>query len=231
MLIDIHTHNLQTQSDDQLRFIVGIHSLGIHPWELILPFSESKWNSKFLTLKNEFNSKTLAIGECGLDRRREGIVDCKTQEIVLGWQMDWALEVKRPLILHCVKAEADLLALLKTKKYKGRILLHDFAGNSEMANAFLKYDCFFSFGKRLFNPTSHAVAVMKLLPMDKIFLETDDQQEFTIKDIYKKTCHELDIDEKKGEEIFYSNLENFFSYLDDISTADIINNLRSPISS
>jgi TatD DNase family protein len=142
--------------------------------------------------------------------------------------MDWALEVKRPLILHCVKAEADLLALLKAKKYKGRILLHDFAGNSEMAHAFLKYDCFFSFGKRLFNPTTHAMAVMKLLPTDKVFLETDDQQEFSIKDIYQKACRELNIDEKKGEEIFFSNLVNFFSDLDNISTADIINNLRNP---
>ncbi|MDD4974065.1 MAG: TatD family hydrolase [Bacteriovorax sp.] len=230
MLIDIHTHILQAESNNQLRFIVGLHSLGIHPWELTLPFNEAQWAEKFLKLKKAFNLKTLAIGECGLDRRREGIVDCKIQEIVLGWHMDWAQEVQRPLILHCVKAEADLIALLKSRKYKGRILLHDFSGNFETAQAFLKYDCFFSFGSKLFNPSSRASVVMKSLPRDKIFLETDDQKDFSIKDIYQKAGSDLNIDEKNCEEIFLSNLINFFSDLDDISSADIINDLRTPAS-
>ncbi|MBC7538899.1 MAG: TatD family hydrolase [Bacteriovorax sp.] len=227
MLIDIHTHNLLVDCTDQLRFLVGKHSLGIHPWELKTPFNETLCAEKFLKLKMQFQKKTLAIGECGLDRRRKGIVNCDIQEIVLGWHMDWALEVQRPLILHCVKAEADLLKILKAKKYKGRILLHDFAGDFEIARSFLKYDCYFSFGSRLFNSKTLANEVMKLLPREKIFLETDDQTEFTLVDLYQKAVLSLNIDGKTCEELFFSNLTNFFSDFNDISSADIINDLRT----
>ena len=71
MLVDIHTHTIK----QNLCFVVGEHSLGIHPWELTLPFSEAIYFQKFLELKNKFNSRILAIGECGLDRRRLEIVD------------------------------------------------------------------------------------------------------------------------------------------------------------
>jgi TatD DNase family protein len=225
MLIDIHTHNLQVDRSDQLRFIVGKHSLGIHPWELTTPYNETLCAEKFLKLKMQFQKKILAIGECGLDRRREEIANSDIQEIVLGWHMDWALEVKLPLILHCVKAEADLLKILKARKYKGRILLHDFAGDYETAQSFLKYDCYFSFGSRLFNSKTHSNEVMKLLPREKVFLETDDQTEFTLVDMYQKAVVILKLDGKTCEELFLSNLTNFFSNLNDISSADIINYL------
>ena len=229
MMVDIHTHtHIQKVGNlNQLRFVVGKHSIGIHPWELIIPFDEILFAEKFLKLKKEFHPKVLAIGECGLDRRRTGIVDINIQEIVLELHMDWAQEVKRPLILHCVRAEADLLKILKARKYQGRILLHDFSGNLEAAQALLKYNCFFSFGRRPFNPDSHAAAVMKSLPKDKIFLETDDQTDFSIEDLYYKAAQLLKLDEKDCEELYLKSLENFFSNLDDISSADIIDDLRT----
>ena len=225
LLVDIHTHLKKTESLNQLRFLVGKHSLGIHPWELTDPFNEVLFFEKFIKLKSQFQKNILAIGECGLDRRKEGIANLAIQEMVLVQHMEWAMHVNRPLILHCVRAEADLLKLLKIKKYEGRILLHDFAGNLEAAQAFLKYDCFFSFGKRLFAPKTHAATVMKWLPQNKIFLETDNQTYFSLEDIYQKASLELNINQESSEKLFLANLMSFFSNLDDISPTDIINEL------
>ena len=228
MLIDIHTHRkLNKQTSTELAFVVGVHSLGIHPWELTEPFNETFHYKKLIEFKSHFHSNILAIGECGLDRRREGLVEINIQEKVLGWHMDWALEVHRPLILHCVKAEADLLKVLKARHYKGRILLHDYAGNLKTAQAFLDYDCYFSFGKRLFNPRTEASAVMKSLPSERIFLETDDQSDFSLIDIYQEAESQLGMDKQSIEDLFFSNFLKFFSDLNDISPADIINNLST----
>ena len=228
MLIDIHSHHKSIIDDKfQLTFVVNHHSLGIHPWELTLPFDETTELQKITELKAQFNSKILAIGECGLDRRRKDIVNIDIQEKVLNWHMDWALEVKRPLILHCVKAEADLLKILKKKRYPGRILLHDFGGSLETAQSLLKYDFFFSFGKRLFNPNSQAAKVMKSLPQNKIFIETDDQTDFSLEDIFQKATSLLKLESDKCEELFFNNLLSFFSDLNDLSSTDIINYLSS----
>lgn len=225
MLIDIHGHNLSAGKCAHWQFVVGKHSLGIHPWDLIRPFDEHLHDKKFQQLKDQLSATILAIGECGLDRKREGIVGIETQMRILKWHMDWALEVKRPLIIHCVKAQSDLLQMLKAKKYGGKILLHDYAGNLSIAEAFLSYDCYFSFGARLFKKNSRAAELLQYLPLEKIFFETDDQKVFTIESIYEKACALLKIDRKNLETQLEKNLLQFFSDLDNISTADLINNL------
>lgn len=223
MLIDFHTHSLHVENQNSLRFVIGKNSLGIHPWELTDPFEENLYQKKFQQLKKQFHASLLAIGECGLDRRREAIAPIELQARVLEWHMDWAKEINRPIVIHCVKAHSDLLKILKDKKYKGKVLLHDYAGSVEEADKFLSYDCYFSFGHRLFN---HARAeVFKSLPVERLFLETDDQQKIKIEALYEKAQSLLNVDQKKLEVIIEENLAEFFSDLDNISTADVINNL------
>ncbi len=223
MLLDIHSHHQNKKNG--LAFVVGQHSLGVHPWELKIPFNESSIKENFLLLKSKFHSGVLAIGECGLDRRREGIAALEDQEKVLLWHIEWAQVVKRPLILHCVKANSDLLKLLKERKYKGKILLHDFSGNLEEARAFLSFDTYFSFGRSLFREDQKAADVLMNLPKDRIFLETDDQLIYSIDDIYQKAEEILGMDSAKCEEQFISNLSEFLN-LDDVSPSDVINYLR-----
>jgi len=225
MLIDFHTHSLDVENENDLRFVVGKNSLGIHPWELTAPFEENLYQKKFQQLKTQFHASILAIGECGLDRRRDGIAPIEMQARVLEWHMDWAKEMNRPIIIHCVKAHSDLLKILKDKKYKGKVLLHDYAGSLEEANKFLFYDCYFSFGHRLF--TQARADVFKSLPVERLFLETDDQQKIKIKALYEKAQALLNIDQKSFELMIEENLASFFSDLDNISTADVINNLSS----
>ena len=143
--------------------------------------------------------------------------------------MDWAILVQRPLIIHCVKAYADLLKILKARKFSGRILIHDYSGNFAMAQSLLKFDCYFSFGKSLFSNKLAAASVLRFLPKDKIFLETDDQLDFSIEDIYKKAAFILELDEKNCEKLFHLNLLNFFSNLNDVSSTDIVDILSASL--
>ncbi len=222
--IDIHTH---LNKSEGLSFLVGVHSLGIHPWDLKSPFKEAEVFTKFLQLKKTFQPNMLAVGECGLDRKREGIATLEEQLKVFEWHLDWAQETKRPIIIHCVKAHSDVLMILKQKKYAGKILMHDFAGNYFEAEKFLKFNCFFSFGARLFNEKEKAHEVIKMLPTNRIFLETDDQIDFDIVAIYKKTQSLLGLGERELKKIMEDNLKDFFLDLDNISTADIINYLST----
>lgn len=227
MLIDIHTHNLEAESSSHLRFIVGKHYLGIHPWDLVEPFELEFYEKQFEQVKKKLDQYVIGIGECGLDRRRTGVADIGTQMDVLGWHFDFANKLNMPIILHCVRAYSDLLHVLKIKKYNGKILLHDYNGNEEVTLKLRPYDCYFSFGRSLFNRDNKAAELLKLLPREKIFLESDSHNNFSFESIYQRASFILGMDQVELEVQMEKNLVEFFSDLDNISSADIINNLRN----
>lgn len=228
MLVDIHTHSPESKTKNQLRFIVGKHSLGIHPWDLRAPFEITDYRKNFEEIRLLATPQMLAVGECGLDRRHVGIAPIELQEQVFKWHFDWASERQLPLIIHCVHAYSDLQKMLKQTHFKGKILLHDYAGNMEESKKFLlNNDCFFSFGKSLFREKSHAAAIFRALPLEKVFLETDGQCEYQLDEIYQKAQALLGIELPEIEKQMESNLISFFSDLHNISAADLIDNLRS----
>lgn len=227
MLVDIHTHLDLKTDKNHLRFRVGIHSRGIHPWELLESISFNDVEIRFKAFKNNLSPDILGIGECGLDRKRPGLISIDLQLEVLKWHLDLAMQTKRPVIVHCVGAHSDLLHLLKKINFSGKLLLHDYSGNFEMAQQYLHYDCYFSFGSRLFNPQSKAAEVMSLLPERSIFLETDDQSDFSIADIYEQAESILQKGPDHLEKILNENLLRFFADLDNISPSDLINNLST----
>ncbi|HSN59572.1 MAG TPA: TatD family hydrolase, partial [Ferruginibacter sp.] len=117
MFINIHSHQpagpkefvLQNlyKDFDQAK-MPGYYSAGLHPWYI----NAATWKIEMEALKtNRVLKNILAIGECGLDKV------CKTgftlQQQVFIAQLLWANEIKKPLIIHCVRAHEDLLLLLK----------------------------------------------------------------------------------------------------------------------
>lgn len=226
MMIDIHTHHpKENPSTNELCFVVGIHSLGIHPWELEASQTLDQAEEKFRHLQKRLQKNVFAVGECGLDRAREGLATIEVQLKVLEWHMDWAIKTKRPLILHCVRAHSDLLMLLKKKRYDGKILLHDYAGNLIEAMKFLDYDAYFSFGSSFFRKNSKTPQVFRELPSDRIFLETDDQTELSLASLYEKASAIRKMKQDELEKLIYQNLLTFFGDLNDISPSDLVADL------
>lgn len=217
MQFDAHAHQISTST----QIVVGVHTLGIHPWELTLPFERSEFDKKWKELIKRYDG-IYAIGECGLDRVHENIASIEDQKYVLQKHFEEAAKRKIPIIIHSVRTYSDVLEILKKMKYQGIVLLHAYGGNDHEMHELLKYDVYFSYGARLFNTDKRLL----MTPIDRLLLETGDQLEFSIADIYKKASESLGIDLDVLENTLEKNFLTFFNKLDDISSTDFIHDLN-----
>ncbi len=221
MLIDIHKH--KKSNSGNLEFIVEMFSVGIHPWDLNSLEDLEHFKIKFNQKKNQLPQNFLAVGECGLDRRRVGIVNIAFQLEVLKWHLLWALEIQRPIIIHCVRAESDILQLLKELNYQGIILFHDFAGNEQILKNLLKFKSYFSYGPGLLKDSCQKQLSLKSTPLDRLFFETDDQADISIEQIYQKGSSILNLNPLELEKQIQLNLFSFFRDLNNVSSSNLIN--------
>lgn len=153
-------------------------SAGIHPKNIC----ENSIDA-FLWLKEiSKNANCFAIGECGLD----GLiaVDFEVQKEIFQQHIAIANEIKRPLIIHCVKKHYDLIPFKKLAKTP--MVVHGFNKNKAVAEALLKEDFHLSFGKAMLQNVS-LQDIVKSIPSSKYFLETDDA-EFDIENLYQKVA-------------------------------------------
>jgi TatD DNase family protein len=132
--------------------------------------------------------KTLAIGECGLDyfrfnedESRETQVQ-KQKDAFLA-QIMLAVEVKKPLMIHCREAFPDLISILRSelaiRNSKNPGIIHFFTGTVAEAQELLDLGFSFTFGGAItFPPRKGKSAgdydeVIHLIPADRILSETD----------------------------------------------------------
>lgn len=197
--VNIHTHHLSGEGivlvnnslvsfNDSLR----CSTAGGHPWNI-----EKDSVSEILLQLEELlkQGKIIALGEIGLDRAITVAMD--KQVLYFKEQHQLAEKYQVPVILHCVKAWSDLLAIRKELKTQLPWIFHGYNGNWQTAQQLVNQGCFLSFGKALLqNPKIQEV--FKDVPADFIFLETDDSDE-KIQNIYEKAAElrHICIDELK----------------------------------
>ena len=119
------------------------------------------------------NKKVVAVGEIGLDFFRD-FSDRDSQRLWFKKQMDFAADIKYPVVIHDRDAHGECLDT--AKKYKGVVkgVFHCFAGSAEMARELVKLDYMMSFGGvATFANARTCHEVLKDLPLDCILLETD----------------------------------------------------------
>lgn len=217
MLIDIHTHYI-SKNDNTL--IDGIHFDGLHPWYI----EKENFLNKLEQLEEKLKAqKLLLLGETGLDRLKSK-VPFELQLEVFSNHLNLAQKYKIPLVLHILRAHSDFFEILKQRKNSQRYIIHDFSGNEKDLEYYLKFDIYFSFGHSLFREKSKARDVMKLVPLAKLFLETDDNIKYSINEIYKKA---EELRGEKLEAIIESNFRTFFNYSDNICPTDVIKNFTN----
>jgi TatD DNase family protein len=118
--------------------------VGLHPWFIRPNWNESK--TQLYEIWSHFR-QCVAIGETGLDKIRGP--QFESQWEAFNWHVEVAYELKKPLVLHCVKAWQEVYSTLK--KYQGlKVMFHDFQGKCEQVNMFqrLQSEMFFSFSPR-----------------------------------------------------------------------------------
>ena len=84
----------------------------------------------------------IAVGECGLDFYWSREFE-KEQLLAFEEQVKWSVEYQLPLMIHCRKAQNELLHILKDyeKELLGGVF-HCFTGNTKEAEAFLRFEKF-----------------------------------------------------------------------------------------
>lgn len=201
-LYDIHTHKIKPdveKEDCEVKTILNSFpsefsslkkdtenvwfSCGIHPWY-------AKDSSKELDSLAEIarDDRVVAIGEAGLDKLKGPDIQIQTE--IFKAQIRLAELVQKPLIIHCVKAWDELIALHKEFKSDIPLIIHGYRGNPEQTKQLVKLGFKFSIGEK-FNPAS-----LMHIPHESIFCETD-ESEYSICKIYQNisACLGLNIEQ------------------------------------
>ncbi len=190
MYIDIHTHRQSVVGDNILQvnnlysgFGRGeegmLCSIGLHPWYL----HDSE--GLLMELKEfSFCENVIAIGECGLDKACE--TDWALQLHVFRAQLVLAKELQKPIVIHCVRAFAEVMQLLDEVRPSVPVIFHGFNKNRNIADQLLRKGYYLSFGAAVLKDNTLA-DVVREIPGDKFFCETDNAA-IAIEDIYHRVA-------------------------------------------
>lgn len=145
-----------------------IHTaLGLHPWV-------ADENLSIDELSAELESQSaVAIGEIGLDFKLEKF-DRERQIEVFRLQLDLALDLGLPVLLHCRGAFDEMLNILKDYEPRLRAVLHAYSRGPQLAQRFLDMGLHLAFGGAITRPRAEQARRTAITtPLDRILLETD----------------------------------------------------------
>lgn len=117
--------------------------------------------------------KVVAIGEIGLDYYWPENPPRDFQQQVFRGQLELALELDLPVIVHDREAHGDSLAIVK--EYPAlRGVFHCYSGSVEMARELLALGWYLGFdGPVTYKNARKTVEVAEMVPLDRILIETD----------------------------------------------------------
>ena len=169
--LDIHTHHPAPQpmavisaSIDNFNPIDGqLYSIGIHPWDTDKQVSIQMWQ------KLEELAQlpcVVAIGETGIDKLKGAPL--YRQLYILNRHIQISEKLKKPLIIHDVRAHDVIVGLRREMSLSQKWAIHGFRYKPTVAKMMTDAGIFLSFGET-FNPDSLISA-----PVSLILAETDD---------------------------------------------------------
>jgi TatD DNase family protein len=150
----------------------------------------------------------VAVGECGLDKVRYKS-DLKIQKAAFEVQLQIAENLAKPVVIHCVRAQEEMLGIQRKLKPKTPLIVHGFNQKTAIGLQYLKQGFYLSLGAALLIEGSNAQQVLEKIPVEFLFLETDDTI-ISIKSVYKKAASLLNMDEIELEKQLESNFNTIF---------------------
>jgi TatD DNase family protein len=211
--INLHTHKFSNLSDVievvnqypwEFNSLLSNYSIGIHPWYI----DEIRLENDLDIIEQKLQLKEcLALGECGLDKRIETPLDIQIS--VFKKQLEIVKQTNKPIVLHCVAAYDEVIAIKKDMKIDNPMIIHGFSKNEQVAQSLLKNGFYLSFGKYLLrNPDLEKV--FTFAPENQILLETDTIEE-SIYQVYEKAAliKGISVDELKT--IVFTNFSRIFN--------------------
>jgi|TARA_B100001564_G_scaffold27325_1_gene20266 TatD DNase family protein len=151
----------------EMRYSVGVHPLDTEHW---CPDTVDVLRQAALD-----DPRVVAIGELGLDLFRDK--NLEEQLAVLRPQLDLAVELNLPVIVHCRDAAEPMLDELRTRRSEGCCpagVMHCWGGTPEEMHAFLELGFYISFSGTVTFPKALAThACAEQVPEDRFLVETD----------------------------------------------------------
>lgn len=166
--LDIHTHSLDAGPSAIINLpfgadipAEGAFSMGIHPWDT----GSASADDIALLARLAESDRIVAMGECGIDALHGAPIE-RQKEIFLK-QARISESLRKPMIIHAVRAHAIIADLRRSLKPSQSWIIHGFRGKPQLARQLLAAGCDISLGER-FNPD-----VPPIMPKDRLYAETD----------------------------------------------------------
>jgi TatD DNase family protein len=137
------------------------------------PHDVDKEGESFFTRVEKYAKDLVAIGETGLDYFYEHSPRTIQQQFLIRY-FEFAKKVKLPVVLHCRDAFEDLFSIADEVYGESQAVLHCFTGTLAEAKKCLDRGWVISFsGIITYKKSLELCDVVKYVPLDRIFIETD----------------------------------------------------------
>ena len=216
--LNIHTHNFRTVSEISVFNLdlestcpnEGLFSYGIHPWDLDDEKLDTE-NAMRILEEKLHHSNAVALGEAGLDRHHKASFDRQME--VFEKQIDLSEKFSKPLIIHNVKCNNEMIALRKKYKPKQAWILHGFNGTEQDVSQLAENGFCFSVGEALLHEDRKIRKSIMKIPIDRLFFETD-TADIDVAEIYQAAASLLEMPINALREKIFANFAHYFNYED-----------------
>ena len=193
---------------DRIYAAVGFH-----------PHDATDFKAEFIRKKAQ-HSKVIAIGEIGLDYYRN-LSPKDVQKKVFEQQIQIAMELDMPIIVHDRDAHEDCYDILNRNNARN-VVFHCFSGDDIFAQKVIEKGWNISFTGTVTYKNSNMENTIRLVPVDKFFIETDSpylsphpqrgkrNSPLNLQYIIEKVSEIRGTTPKKIAEQSYENAYNFF---------------------
>ncbi len=196
---------------------------GIHPHDAKLASDEILKTIRENTLKEK---KIVAIGEIGLDYHYNNSPQDVQKEYFIK-QLELAIELNKPIVVHTRDADEDTIEILKTyaPRLKRKGVVHSFTSGPELAQAALDLGFYIGFnGIITFKNAENVRNIVRMTPVERILVETDspfltpvphrgkENAPFYLPHIADKICEikQMNLESFK-KQVFQNSLDLFFT--------------------
>ncbi len=179
-------------------------SVGIHPWYI----DDHSTEEALKIIEQRAKDKEIqAIGECGIDKISTS--ELVVQKEIFITQAKIAEHYKLNMIIHCVKGYSELLEIRKKGAFTVPWILHGYNGGSLLSQQLAKAGMYFSLGKALQSPNSKLSKAIDVIPLNRIFFETDDL-DIPVSTVYERYAKLRNIDMPDLQEQILCNFARIF---------------------
>lgn len=202
---DIHTHDfpevprtsiVQLTPARYCLYPDHVYSVGLHPWDI-----EDDWRVQMAKVAViAMHPHVLAIGEAGLDKKKSP-VPMDVQKAVFREHVKLSEMLHKPLIVHCVKAVDELLAIRREMGVKHPWVLHGYRGGPEQAEQLRKQGIYVSLGLEYNTDT------LLDMPFKYLLLESDTHGDVNV--LYKLVSEDMEANEQSVRSLVTKNILAF----------------------